>query len=135
MQDPISSRQLSRAAQELTNTLINAGSDIEPPALACSSRTRPVISVHAVKSLRESKQQQDDGSDQGYNSPGIPEVVVLQACSPRVPPVVVVPVHLLGQAREVAVVHVEHHLLTHPVEELRDLPSSSLPSQCSMIPW
>lgn len=46
---------------------------------------------------------------------------MLETSPPSIPPVIVVPIHLLRQPRQRAVVDVENHLLTEAVEHLRDL--------------
>lgn len=46
---------------------------------------------------------------------------MLEASPPSIPPVIVVPIHLLRQPRQRAVVDVENHLLTEAVEHLRNL--------------
>ncbi|OAY67141.1 hypothetical protein ACMD2_15839 [Ananas comosus] len=82
---------------------------------------RLVVAVDAVEGLREGEEQEEDGGDEGDDGPGVAEVVVLQGGGPGAPLVVVVAVDLLGEAREVAVVDVEHHLLAEAVEEVGDL--------------
>ncbi|MQM15320.1 hypothetical protein Taro_048262 [Colocasia esculenta] len=80
-----------------------------------------VVGVHAVEGLDEGEQQQHHGGDEGDDGPRVAEVVVLEAGAPGVPPLVVVPVHLPRQRREIAVVYVEHHLLAQAVEQVRHL--------------
>uniref|UniRef100_A0A804RKA6 Uncharacterized protein n=1 Tax=Zea mays TaxID=4577 RepID=A0A804RKA6_MAIZE len=80
-----------------------------------------VVAVGAVEGLRHGEQQQEDSSDDGDDRPWVAEVGMLQAGHPRAPLVVVVPVDLVRQAGEVAVVDVEHDLLAEAVEEIGHL--------------
>ena len=92
------------------------------------SMGRPVVAVGAVEGLHGGEQEQEHGGDDGDDRPRVAEVVVLEAGHPRAPLVLVVPVHLVRQPGEVAVVDVEHHLVAEAVEEVGQ------PSQCSMMP-
>ncbi|BAF15166.1 Os04g0505500 [Oryza sativa Japonica Group] len=97
------------------------------PCILCGSMHRPVVAVGAVEGLRHGEQQQQDTGDHRDDRPWVAEVVVLEAGDPGAPLVVVVPVHLVREPREVAVVDVEHHLLAQPVEEVGHLGVAAQP--------
>ncbi|PUZ47911.1 hypothetical protein GQ55_7G203900 [Panicum hallii var. hallii] len=91
------------------------------------SMGRPVVAVGAVEGLHGGEQEQEHSSDDGDDRPRVAKVVVLQAGHPRAPLVLVVPVHLVRQPGEVAVVDVEHHLVAEAVEEVGHLSVAAEP--------